>query len=382
MRSKVFDLKLSIPRIKRRARQDPAPGAAPGTLAIAAGLPHAQLRCCVYDPDRIEEAALELGDLEAKLRGAAAGGVTWIDVQGLGDEQTLLQIGAALGLHPLTLEDVVHTQQRPKVEVFDDQLFIVARCVRLLEDGSVDNEQISMVLKRGLLVTFQERPGDGFDPVRRRLHANKGSMRKSGADYLAAALLDLIIDLVFPVLEAYSDTMDRIDEEIATRPGQQAALEVHALKRELRLLRRAIWPLRDAVGALLREEHDLIGDSVRPFLRECHDHAMQAADFIDGARERVSDLGDRYTAIVAERTNEVMKVLTVIATIFIPLTYLAGIFGMNFDTSSPYNMPELGWRFGYLTFWVVNLILVALLLYFFKRQGWLGRSGAAPRDSD
>ena len=285
-------------------------------------------------------------------------------------------MGEALGLHQLTVEDVVHVNQRPKQEEFADYLLVILRAVRVRagEDNTVDNEQISMVLREGLLVTFQERPGDGFDPVRRRLREGKGQIRRAGADYLAYALLDAVIDNYFPVVELYQDAMDQLDDEIRVNPSWEKSASIHLMRRELRQLRRAVWPLRDVAGALGRTDLEMISAGVKPALRDCHDHVIQVADFVESARERASDLGDLYMTIVSERTNQVMKVLTIIATIFIPLTFLCGLYGMNFDSAaSPYNMPELKWRFGYPALWGVMVVSVTGMLLFFRHRGWIGR---------
>jgi magnesium transporter len=310
------------------------------------------------------------------------GKVVWIDVQGLGDGELIRQVGAALGLHPLTVEDVVHHHQRPKVEEFDDYLLLVLRMVRHQGEGRVDNEQLSLVLREGLLVTFQERPGDGFEPVRRRLREGKGQIRRSGADYLAYALVDAAIDNYFPVLELYGDTMEALDERVRQDPSPQVSAAIHGMRRELRHLRRAAWPLRDVAAALGRIEHPLLGKRVRPMFRDCYDHVVQVADFVEGTRERASELADLYLAMMGERTNQVMKVLTIISTIFIPLTFLCGLYGMNFDGAvSPFNMPELRWRYGYPALLLLMLVVFLGQILFFRRRGWIGgRSGQGARE--
>ena len=249
----------------------------------------------------------------------------------------------------------------------------MARCGRCVdESGNIDNEQLSFVLKAGLLVTFQEHVGDGFAPVRRRLREGKGSIRSRGTDYLLYALVDTTIDNYFPVLEIYGDTMEDLDEKIRLNPRPDLSHAVHALRRELRQLRRAVWPLRDVTSALGRGDLDQIGDALKPSFRDCYDHVMQVADFVEGSRERASDLGDLYQVMVSERTNQVMKVLTIIATVFIPLTFLCGLYGMNFDTTtSPYNMPELRWRYGYPALLAVMGLTVAGMVWFFFRKGWI-----------
>jgi magnesium transporter len=363
---------IPIPRLKRRRTREPTPGAMPGTLAMPEELPPPVVRRFVYDRERCDSAEIPLADLEGAFL-PEKDKVVWVDVQGLGDAGLMQRIAEALGLHPLTLEDIVHIHQRPKLEEFEDYLFVVMRAVRLLDDQRIDNEQLSLVLKPGLLVTFQERPGDGFDPVRKRLAEGKGQLRKSGTDYLFYALIDTAIDNYYPVLELYGDTMDQIDEQVRENPRPATSAAVHAMRRELRQLRRAVWPLRDVAVTLGRGDLDLVTGAVKVAFRDCHDHAVQVTEFVESNRERASDLADLYLAVVGEKTNQVMKVLTIIATIFIPLTFLCGVYGMNFKTEvSPYNMPELSWRFGYPFFWTIAVVIFAGMLWFFRHKGWLG----------
>ena len=371
---KLFRIPIPIPRIRRQRLTLPEPGSPPGTLAVQADLPPPQVWRHVYDAGKYQSDEVDLAALEQALR-PDQGKVTWVDIQGLGDCEAIRKVGEHLCLHPLTVEDVVHTHQRPKVEEFDDYLYVVLRAVRMEGEGKVDNEQISLVLRQGLLVTFQEHPGDGFEPVRRRLSQGKGHIRRGGADYLAYALIDAIVDNYFPVLERYGDAMEDLDDRVREDPTPETSATIHTMRRELRVFRRAVWPLRDVASALGRNEHDLIGPKVRPMFRDCHDHVVQVADFIDGARERASELADLYMTMVSERTNQVMKVLTIIATIFIPLTFLCGLYGMNFDgAASPYNMPELKWRYGYPALWLLILTIFIGQLWFFWRKGWIGGS--------
>ncbi|MBW2527245.1 MAG: magnesium/cobalt transporter CorA [Deltaproteobacteria bacterium] len=337
----------------------------------------------VYGPDRFEMRSVELGDLEAALE-PVEGRVVWLDIHGVGNVDAIRDLGSKLGLHPLTLEDIVHVHQRAKVEEFDDHLFVVLRAMRVAEEGHVDNEQFSMVLRPGLLVTIQERPGDGFDPVRRRIREGKGALRKSGADYLLYALVDAVTDNYFPVLDAYAETMDALDQRARDNPTPDVSRSIHMMRRELRQLRRATSPLRDLAGQLARSDIDLLSDPVQVALRDCHDHALQVNEFVEGARERASDLADLYMVMVGERTNRVMQLLTIVATIFIPLTFLCGLYGMNFDPEvSPYNMPELKWRYGYPAFWGAMILLFVGMLWYFRRKGWLGSpDGSSQTPSD
>lgn len=366
-------LKFLIPQIRKRRPRLPAPGSAPGTMHIQPDLPPATLHRFVYDAQGIEPSSVDADQLSQALE-VPEGKQVWLDVQGLGDEDVVRRIGELLGLHPLTLEDVVHLHQRPKVEEFEDHLFIVLRMIRLLPDGHVDNEQISLVIKAGLLVTFQERPGDAFEPVRRRLREGKGFLRNGDSAYLAYALMDAIIDSYYPVLDTYTNLMDDLDDAIRVDPTPEGSRAVHQIRRELRQLRRAVWPLRDVLAQIGRGEFELFSESTRPAIRDCYDHTIQAIDTVDGARERASELSDLQLTMMGERTNQVMKVLTIIATVFIPLTFLCGWYGMNFDPdSSPYNMPELKWRYGYLAFGITCLLVFGGMLAFFRYKGWLGK---------
>lgn len=372
---------LRIPKIRRHKRVGPAPGAAPGTLAKRENARQPRLQLATYGVEHCRRGALDPSELEQALA-PAPGETRWLDVQGLGDHDLLRRIADVLGLHPLTLEDIVHTHQRPKVEEFDDHLFVVLRAIRLGEENHVENEQISMVIEDGLIVTFQEMYGDGYDPVRKRLDSGKGRIREAGADYLAWALIDAVIDNYFPVLEAYGGIMDQLDDAIRENPTIELSKAIHSMRRELRVFRRATWPFRDVVGVLGRNDIDQIDQTVRPSFRDCYDHVVQVSDFVEGARERASELADLHLVMVGERTNQVMKVLTIIATIFIPLTFLCGLYGMNFDPeASPYNMPELKWRFGYPAFWGVMLLVFGLMLWFFRRKGWIGGSGPRPNQT-
>jgi magnesium transporter len=360
-----------LPRFRRRKTRRPTPGAPPGTLMLPADSPAPGLRLMLFDAEGCEEREVQVAEAAREIVLAQGGRVRWLDVQGLGDESVLRALADALGLHPLSLEDLVHPHQRPKLEAFDGYLLMVLRNVRLLPDGAVENEQLGLVLREGLLVTFQERPGDGFDPVRLRLRQKGSPLRRQGADGLAHALVDELVDLYFPVLELYADSMDQLDEQLTAQPARETFRGIHAMKRELRALRRAVWPLRDLLALLGRGPQPFVGEAVRPAFRDCLDHALHLVEFVESARERADDLADLYLATVNERTNQVMKLLTVIATIFIPLTFLAGVYGMNFKTETgPYSMPELGWPYGYVAFWGVSLAVALGMLWVFRRRGF------------
>ena len=299
--------------------------------------------------------------------------VTWINVYGLGDAEQIASLGERFGLHPLVQEDILNTDLRPKMEDFGEHIVAVLKMTRW-EDavGEAVTEQVSIVLGKGFVISFQERPGDVFEPIRERIRAGKGRIRGMKADYLAYCLIDAIIDGYFVVLERLSDRLEGLEDRVVNDPSRQTAREIHRLRREGLFFRRAIWPVRELVGGMERAESPLIGKAVRPYLRDAYDHSIQIIDTMETFRELVSGMLDTYLSSLSNRMNEVMKVLTIIATIFIPLTFLAGIYGMNFDPdASPWNMPELGWRYGYPAVLLAMAVVAAGMLLYFRRKKWL-----------
>jgi magnesium transporter len=297
-----------------------------------------------YDAGRlVEHHGATLADLDERAAGLPK---IWVDVQGLADVELIRGVGERYGLHPLTVADVVHVHQRPKLEGHDDHLFIVLRLPDRTE--RMLTEQLSIVLGRDFVLTFQERPGDCFDPVRERLRRAGSGLRERGVDYLAYALIDALVDSYFPILESYGETIEVLEEQVIARPEPARVARIHRLRRELLEIRRALWPQREVLSALLREDTPCIAPGTRVFLRDCADHTAQLLDMVEIHREVTSGLLDLHLSSLSTRMNEIMKVLTIIATIFIPLGFVAGLYGMNFDPQvSPYNMPELHWRYGY-----------------------------------
>ena len=357
-------------RLNLRFRRRTPPGAAPGTVAVDPAASPPVIRVISYGPDELREE--EVDDLDSLAALVGKRPVTWVDVQGLGDAQTIRKLGSIFGLHPLALEDVVSSHQRAKLEDYDEHLFVVARMLAF--GARLDTEQISLFLGKNFVLTFQERPGDCLDPVRDRIRKSRGRIRKSGADYLAYALLDAVVDAYFPVLEQYGELLDGLDEEVSAQPARNILVRIHGLRNDLLLLRRAIWPFRDAVGELVREPNPLISEETQVFLRDCHDHTIQIVDLVETSREMCADIREYYLSMVNNRMSEVMKVLTVIATIFIPLGFIAGLYGMNFDPAvSNWNMPELRWPHGYpFALGLMAAVAISLLMFFWRR-GWLGR---------
>jgi magnesium transporter len=306
-----------------------------------------------------------------------------MDVLGLGSEDILRRLGKVFKLHPLVLEDIVNVPQRPKVEDYENQLLIISHMVLLKENTTgFWNEQVSFVLGKHYLLTVQEEPTrDCFQAVRDRIRSGKGIIRKQGADYLTYTLIDSIIDGFFPVLEAYGERIEELEDEVVTNPTRRTIEKIYQIRRELLALRRAIWPQRDAINALIRDGSDLISPEVRVYLRDCYDHAVQVMDMVETYRELTSGLMDVYLSSVGNKMNEIMKLLTVISSIFIPLTFVAGIYGMNFNTEkSPVNMPELNWYWGYPLCLALMFSIAGGLVYFFWRRGWFENFSTIKKD--
>lgn len=347
------------------------PGSLPGTLNIAADATLPEIELVDYkDTDYVHKPIETPEDLIPYLDTES---VSWVDVQGLGSEDILQRIGKIFDLHPLVLEDIVNVPQRPKVEDYDDQLVIITQMVLPLSNqAGFHKEQVSFVLGKHYLLTVQEEAQyDCFNQVRSRICNNKGILRKHKADYLAYTLIDAIVDGFFPVLEAYGELIEDLEEEVVASPTRKTLEKIYRIRRELLGLRRAIWPQRDAINALIRDDSDLISDHVRVYLRDCYDHAVQVMDMVETYRELTSGLMDVYLSAVGNRMNEVMKLLTVISSIFIPLTFVAGIYGMNFNTEkSPWNMPELNWYLGYPACLAFMGAIAGGLVFFFWRRGW------------
>lgn len=365
-------------RLRKRARillkKRSAPGAPPGALVADPGASPTSISAIAFN-DTPEDGLTEMRSLKAADLPAlqAAARVLWVDVVGLADHDEIQAIAGQFGLHPLAVEDIISTHQRPKSDVYEGHLFIVFRMV--VPDGSVDGEQVSLVVGDDYILTFQEREGDSFEPVRNRLRHGKGRIRQLGADYLAYALIDAAIDGYFPVLESMGETIEQLEEAVVNDPTPQLVEQVHNLKRDLLVLRRAVWPLRELLSSLIRDDSEQISDATQTYLRDAYDHAIQLMDIIETFREIASGLLDVYLTCQSTRLNEVMKVLTIIATIFMPMSFIASLYGMNFDTSSPWNMPELAWRFGYLMAVGLMATIGIGFLWWFWRKGWIGGDG-------
>lgn len=338
----------------------PPTGAFPEALHISAGASTTQVTSVCYSENTLKEAKHDNPTHLDTLRSFS--GVRWIDIQGLGDRQWLEHIGETFGLHYLTIADVAHVPQRPKFELHDGYIVFFAAMSR--EVGGL--EQVSIILCKDTVITFQEHPGDVFDPVRERLRSARGAIRKSKADYLFYALLDTIVDGYYPLLEKIGEDLELLEEEIMNTPDEDTVRRVYLMRRELLQYRRVFWPLREALGNLIRDQPPQIRKTSAFFFRDVYDHLIQIIDVLESYRELSSSLMEVYLSSANNRLNEVMKKLTVIATIFIPLSFFASVYGMNFEY-----MPELQWRWSYPLFWCFMLLTAAILLYYFAKRGWL-----------
>jgi len=349
----------------RRRRVAPPPGTPAGTFVVADSAVPTRIHWMRWDAERFEEGAVEPGGPIADLA-ARAGLVTWIDVQGLGSPDVLEALGETFEIHPLALADVSHVPQRPKAEMHEDRLLIVTQMASLTGDRQIEVDQVSLVLGPGFVITFQERPSPLFEPVRERVRTPKAKVRSMGADFLAYTLVDTVIDGFFPVVEAIGTVLEELEEEVVIGPSAEALARIHATRRTLLHLHRIQWRQRDAVATLLRDADLPFSQPVRIYLRDAHDHAFQTVDAIETYRDMSVGLMDVYLSSASNRLNEVMKTLTIMASVFIPLSFVAGVYGMNFD-----RMPELHWRWGYPTVWAIMIVIAASLMGWFWRRGWL-----------
>jgi len=349
-----------------RRKRSVKTGLPPGSL-VHIGQRHAEkakILLCEYDESHFQER--EIPSLEGVLPPPDEKTVAWIHIDGLQEIPLLEQMGSVFGLHPLILEDILNTEQRPKSEDHGDYIYIVLRLFHEDAGGALIPEQVSIVLGPNWLISLQEKKGSLLDPVRERLRNEKGRLRKTGADYLAHALLDAIVDSYFVILDKFGEKIETLEEALVGRPSPMTLGAIQALKREIIFLRKSVWPLREMLGGLGRSDSPLIHEPSVIYFRDVYDHAVQVIDTIETYRDMLSGMLDIYLSSISNRMNEVMKVLTVIATVFMPLTFLAGIYGMNFKY-----LPELEWRWGYFALWGVMIIIAIFMLIYFRRKKWL-----------
>jgi magnesium transporter len=342
-------------------------GLPPGTLVHVGEKRAEAVRITLIDYDEQGFQEKEVSTVEECFPFKATPTVTWINIDGLHQVDIIEKLGKQFELHPLILEDVLHTEQRPKYEDFDKYIFIVLRMLRYNEQIQVvESEQVSLILGTNFVISFQERIGDVFDHIRDRLRNAKGRIRKMGPDYLCYTLMDAIVDNYFAVLEIFGERIESMEEELVTNPIERTLQQIHTIKREMLFLRKSVWPLREVISVLQRSESSLISESTGIYLRDVYDHTIQVIDTVESYRDMVSGMLDIYLSSISNKMNAVMKVLTIIATIFIPLTFVAGIYGMNFE-----NMPELKWRWGYGAVWLVMIVVAAIMMVFFRKKKWL-----------
>lgn len=345
------------------------PGSAPGEIHQDPAAPAPTLRLMAYGPEAVvEREGLTVGQLGAYV---GQHRVTWVDVAGLGDVAVLAAIGDQFGIHRLSLEDVSNVYQRPKVEAYPGYYLVVVREPWLHED--FHGEQVSLFVGPNWLISFQEDPKDCFGQVRERIRQHGRHIRQVGPDYLSYALIDAVVDAYLPLLEQLGDQMETLQDAIVMKPEPALLTQVYTAKHALSAMRRAIWPMREMLNSMIRDPLPGLTDDTRIYLRDCYDHAILVMELTDSYRDMGSELMDFYLSSVSNRTNEIMKVLTIIGAIFIPLTFIAGIYGMNFDPdSSAMNMPELRWAYGYPSALALMVLIAGGMLLYFKRKGWLG----------
>jgi magnesium transporter len=342
-------------------------GLPPGTLVHVGQREIGKVKISVMDYDEANIKERVLDSPEEAFPFFKSPTVTWINVDGIHNLEIIEKIGKHFGLHPLTLEDIVFTNQRAKFESFDNYIYILLKMVYL--DGKKDHmqtEQVSLILGENYVLSFQEREGDVFDPVRERLRTAKGRVRKLGPDYLAYSLLDAVVDNYFVMLEHLGERVEVIEEGLVGNPSPECLKGIQTIKKDMLYLRKSVWPLREVISSFHKDESHLIKDSTVVYIRDLYDHTIQVIDTIETLRDMASGMLDIYLSSISNRMNEVMKVLTIIATIFIPLTFIAGVYGMNF-----HHMPELNWPFGYVFAWSIMISIALSMLVYFKRKKWL-----------
>jgi magnesium transporter len=363
---------LRLPRRFKKARPGSAPGLGPLDLSALPSVPGgARVTCIDYSPEQEQtEEVQDHTEFIARHRPEWSA-VRWINVDGLSDLGVVRALAEKYHLHPLAVEDVLHVPQRPKVEAYEEdgtyqaRMFVVAREMTVV-DASLHTEQISMFVGHRTVLTFQETAGDVWDPIRQRIRTAGSQLRRADASFLAYSLIDAVVDEAFPILEHFGDRLEELEELVLQSPGPDVAREIHHLKRELLLVRRAMWPMREVLQKMQREPHECFSEITRTYIRDVYDHAIQAIDIVETYREVATGLTETYMTAASNRMSEIMKVLTVMGTIFIPLTFLAGVYGMNF-----HYLPELSWPWAYPAFWLICVVLASGMIFWFRRRGWL-----------
>ncbi len=349
-------------------------GLAPGTLVFGGTEVSGPVRIRVHDynDEHLDAREIERVDDLAPYRDKSDT-VTWINIDGVHDVKLVERIGQLFGIHPLTLEDIVGTNQRPKMEEYPEYVYIVLQMMHYdHEQATLRSEQVSLVFGEGFLISFQESEGDVFQPIRKRLEDHRGRIRSSGADYLAYALIDIVVDFYMDILEGLGEHIEELEDAITATPHPEMMQRINGLRRRVVHLRRSIWPVRDVITGLERSDLPFISPETEIFLRDVYDHTVRTAEIVESAREILASLTDMHISTLSFRMNEIMKILAIIATFFLPLTFIAGVYGMNFQTeASPLNMPELSWYYGYPFVLALMIGIAAGMYLFFRRRGWL-----------
>lgn len=342
-------------------------GQSPGTLAFVGEKKINKTKITIIEYDINTFNKREVVNVEECFLPKENSTINWINIDGLHDEEIIDKIGKHYDIHPLVLEDILNTGQRPKIEIFDNYIFIVIKMLNFNEiESKIISEQVSFILTKNVVISFQEQPGDIFDPIRKRIKEGKGRIRKMNSDYLTYALLDIIIDYYFSILENIGDKIEKIEEDLMLEPKPDTLNQIYRLKREILFLRKSVWPLRETINTLEKTQSQLIHKKTSSFFRDLYDHTIQVIDTVETSRDLLSGMLDLYLSSVSNKMNEVMKVLTIFAAIFIPLTFIVGIYGTNFEF-----IPELKWHYGYFAMWAVMVITGTGLFLFFKRKKWI-----------
>jgi len=356
---------VSISKIVKK--RDKKIGQPPGTPVFVGERKEESIKITVLDYDETKFQEKELLSIEECCAYKDSSTVTWININGIHDVETIEKIGVHFDLHPLIREDIVNTDQRPKIEEFETFVFVILKMLSYDDKAEETQvEQVSLIIGNNYVLSFQEREGDIFEQVRERIRKGKGRVRKSGADYLAYALIDAVVDHYFIILEKDGEKIEGLEEKVISDPEPKTLNNIHRLKREMIFLRRSVWPLREVINSMTKADSKMIKESTKIFLRDVYDHTIQVIDTVETYRDMLSGMHDTYLSSVSNRMNEIMKVLTIIATIFIPLTFIAGIYGMNFEF-----MPELKWNWGYFAVLGIMLVATGGMLVYFKRKKWL-----------
>jgi magnesium transporter len=355
-----------MPRtLKRKSKKV---GLAPGSLIYTGEKSTEKIRISIINYNEATLVEKELNNIEECYSYINSSTNTWINIEGLNDIKMIERLGLKFNIHPLVLEDILNTDQRPKMNDYDDYLYVVLRMLTYDPvERLISSEQVSLILGHNYLISLQEKSGDLFEGVRERIRNGKGKIRKLGADYLAYALIDSVVDGYFTILEKIGELVEDIEDELITEPKPENLHTIHQLRREMILLRKSVWPLREVINMMEKEETSIIKKTINIYLRDVYEHTIQIIDTIESFRDMISGMLDTYLSSVSNKMNEVMKVLTIIATIFIPLTFIAGVWGMNFE-----HMPELKWPWIYpYGFWALMILIGGVMIMYFKRKHWL-----------